>query len=500
MKNKRAIVIGAGIGGLSAAVELAARGLEVRVLEAAAGPGGKAGTVTLDGVAVDTGPSVLTLPHVFDEVLRRAGTSLDEQVELIEPDPAFRYHYPDGTTLDIRPAVTDTLQSVRAALGANAARELEAFLGYANQIWDAGAPNFVFGPAPSVATLLRLGVTHLGDLTRIDSMRTMWSAIRRRVKSEPLQWLLARYATYNGSDVRAAPATLNCIAWVELGLGGFGVRGGIYALVEAMVRVAHGLGVTFEYQTPVRGLVTERGAVCGVETEAGLVAADVVISNADAAHLRQDLLPEAARRHIPEAPPSMSGYNAVFRAELGAPRPAHAVLFPGDYEAEFVDIFDHDRPPRDPTVYLCAQSVCHGRARWPDAEPLFVMANAPPEPEAGPRPEQVYAELAEATRARLVAHRLLGEADPVLWQRTPTGLAQRFFGSRGALYGAASNSPWAAFRRPANRLAKVPGLYLATGSAHPGGGLPLCAQSGRMAAESAAEDLGLDAPAIKRSA
>jgi len=495
------LVIGAGIGGLSAAVELAARGARVRVLEAGSGPGGKAGVTVLEGVEVDTGPSVLTLPEVFDGVFSRAGTSLAEQVELLEPDPAFRYHYPDGTVLDVRPSVSDTLEGVRASLGADAAKELEGFLGYAEQIWDAGAPNFVFGPAPTASTLLRLGITHIGALSRIDSTRTMLRAIEGRVKSEPLRWLLTRYATYNGSDPRVAPATLNCIAHVELGRGGFGVRGGIYELVRALVRVAEGLGVDFEYGRQVHRIALEAGRVVGVETDEGLVPARAVVANADAAHLRRDLLPREAGRHIPEAPVSMSGYNAIFRARsTQQPRPAHAVLFPKDYLAEFEDIFDQDLPPRDPTVYLCAQAVCHGRARWPDAEPLFVMANAPAEPEYGERPFGTYETLGAVVRDRLVQAGLLAADDRELWRRTPRELAARFLGSRGALYGAASNGMMSAFRRPANRLSRVPGLYLASGSAHPGGGLPLCAQSGRMAAEHVADDFGLPALASRRPA
>lgn len=498
--TREVIVVGAGIGGLSAAIGLAARGARVRVLEAGPRAGGKAGIEVLEGVEVDTGPSVLTLPHVFDELLATAGTSLSEQVELLEPDPAFRYHYPDGTALDIRPKVEDTLESVRATLGSRAASDLSRFLDYAKDAWEA-SPLFVFGPAPTASTLLRLGVTHMSAFKKIDSLRTMFGAIEKRVSSEPLQWLLARYATYNGSDPRVCPATLNCIAWVELGLGGYGIAGGIHALVRALVGVAEGLGVEFAYDTPVRGIALERGRVVGVETDAGRVEAQAVVANADAAHVRKDLLPKSKASQIPEAPPSMSGFNAIYRARLPeTPRPAHAVLFPKRYREEFEDIFDRDRPPRDPTVYLCAQSVCHRRAHWEDAEPLFVMANAPAEPEVGERPDGLYDELFETVQARLRAADLIHEDDRVLWRRTPRELAARFMGSRGALYGAASNSTMAAFRRPPNRLSKIPGLYLASGSAHPGGGLPLCAQSGRMAATQLADDLGLPEAKVRQTA
>jgi 1-hydroxycarotenoid 3,4-desaturase len=165
------------------------------------------------------------------------------------------------------------------------------------------------------------------------------------------------------------------------------------------------------------------------------------------------------------------------------PRVAHQVLFPErDYAQEFVDLFDHDRVPVDPTVYACDQALAHGRTGWSDGSvPLFVMVNAPAGGEAD------WGALAELVLAKLGAAGWAAPGDPIVWSRTPAGLAERFPGSRGALYGAASNGPGAAFRRPANRTS-VPGLFLAGGTAHPGGGMPLCVSSGRAAAHEILEE------------
>jgi len=160
------------------------------------------------------------------------------------------------------------------------------------------------------------------------------------------------------------------------------------------------------------------------------------------------------------------------------------VLFPESYLDEFADLFDHDRPPRTPTVYVCAQERAHGRAGWREHEPLFVMANAPAEPLVGERDPAVWQALEGTMMRRLRSAGIIAADDEVVWRRTPTELARRFPGSRGALYGAASHSWNAAFKRPANVVGGTPGLYLASGSAHPGGGLPLAALSGRAAARS----------------
>ncbi|MCB9791929.1 MAG: phytoene desaturase [Alphaproteobacteria bacterium] len=485
------VVIGAGLGGLSAAISLAAQGARVQVVEASPRAGGKAGLAWHEGVSFDTGPSVLTLPHVLDALLQLAGTRLEHELTLRRPTPAFRYLYPDGVALDIHHDLERSLASVAATLGEAASNELADFLAYAQRIWELSAPVFVFGPAPGLHLLTRLGPAALLKFHHVDPFRDMWSAIRARVRSPHLQALLARYATYNGSDPRTAPATLNCISYVELGLGGYGVEGGVYALVEALVRVARGLGVQLRLGQPVRGIVLEGGRARGVQLEDGeALPADAVVCNADVAHLTEDLLPETGRRAASGAP-SMSGWTCVLKARRRQgehARVAHTVLFPADYLQEFVDIFDRGRPPEDPTIYLCAQEPCHGRAGWIAHEPVFLMANAPPVTEAAPRDCEA---LAARALARARAAGLLDADDAVVWSRDPAGLARSFPGSRGSLYGAASNGMWAAFRRPANRSPGVPGLYLASGSAHPGGGMPLCLQSGLEASKALLEDHAL---------
>jgi 1-hydroxycarotenoid 3,4-desaturase len=486
------VVVGAGVGGLSAALALASAGARVTVLEAAPRAGGKMGVEVIDGVEVDTGPSVLTLPRTLDGLLRAAGTSLADELELVEPEPAFRYLYPDGVALDVYPRLEATLASVEAALGARASAELAGFLAHAGRIWEAAAPHFVFGPAPGPASLLRAGPAALALLARVEPFRTLWGSVRRRVRSPHLRWLLARYATYNGSDPRRAPATLSCIAHVELSLGGYGVRGGMYEVVRALLRVLERRGVEVRTGTAAVRIERAGGRVSGVVDAAGRRwAADAVVANGEADAALGPLLGRPLPRRAP--PRSTSGWTGILRAARrgdAAARVAHTVLFPASYLEEFEDMFDRGVPPRDPTVYLSAQEACHGRTGWADAEPVFLMANAPAEPADGPRPDAAWEGLREAVLARLDAAGLRAPGDALVWERTPAGLASRFPGSRGALYGAASNSPLSAFRRPANRVHGVPGLYLASGSAHPGGGVPLCVLSGRRAAAELLADAG----------
>jgi 1-hydroxycarotenoid 3,4-desaturase len=488
------VVIGAGIGGLSAAISLAARGLSVDVLEAGARPGGKMGIATVDGVEVDTGPSVLTLPDVLDGLFRIAGSSLPDEISLLSPDPAFHYVYPDGVVLPVFDRPERTLESVDRVLGSDARDDLEAFLAYAKRIWEAAAPHFVYGDAPTPWTMAGIGLGAFPLLAGIDPLRTMWGAIESRIRDRHLRWLLARYATYNGSDPRRAPATLHCIAHVALSLGGYGVRGGMYEVVRALVRSAERVGARIHTDAPVERIVVESGRVRGVETADGRRwKAGAVVGNADAAHVLGSLLPKEARPRATATLPSMSGWVGILkrRRREGEPKVGHRVLFPREYLEEFADVFDRDRPPADPTVYLCHQEAAHQRTGWPGHEPVFVMANAPAEPAEGARPAEVWDALRTAVLRRLDEAGLREAGDELVWERTPAGLAGQFPGSRGSIYGAASNSAFAAFRRPPNRVRGVRGLYLASGSAHPGGGVPLCALSGRAAARAVLADRGM---------
>jgi 1-hydroxycarotenoid 3,4-desaturase len=487
------IVVGSGVGGLSAAVLLGAAGLRVLLLEGANHWGGKAGVQLIDGVEVDTGPSVLTLPETFEPIFQAAGTCLKDELELVRPSPSFRYRFSSGPVVDVFVEKERTLQSVQDSLGTTARKELERYLERAAEIWEAAAPHFVWSAAPEWTGLLTGGWSRLRAVTRIDPLRTLQESIDATVRTPQLRMILQRYATYNGSDARRAPATLGCIAHVELSLGGFGVAGGMHELVRALVRAAERVGVQMVQGQWVSELSWEKGRVTGVRTADGKVhQARAVVFNGEAAALAEGLVPTGAPAPAPaETELSMSAYNAIYQAKrrVGAEgRVAHEVIFPADYLQEFSALFDRGTFPEQPTLYLCAQELCHRRAGWEHHEPLFVMANAPA------LRASVKAQSAEAFSAvveqRLLQQGLLDAEDRVVFQRTPEDLARRFPSSRGALYGAASNGPMAAFRRPSNTAKRLPGLYLASGSAHPGGGLPMVAASGRQAASAVLADLG----------
>ena len=489
------LIIGAGMGGLSAAIRAASRGASVHIIEALNAPGGKVGTSTsTDGVEFDTGPSLLTMLETVDNMFQYADTTLEDELTLITPSPVFRYIYHDGTELDVHHRAEETRESIRVAFGQKTAREFDAFMKYSRQIWEAALPNFVEGPAPNYTSALVMGVTKFRQVLKIDPFNTMWQGICKHVTHPQLRMLLARYATYNGSNPYKAPATLNCIAWVELGLGGYGISGGMAQLARAMANVAERLGVTMEYNTQVSAInVDGQQRITGVTLSDGRqLQAKTVVANADATHVLEQLLPQTTKHDIPEATDrSMSGWTGVMKAPKDhEKRAAHTVVFPENYEREFEDIFDHLQPPRQPTIYLCDQTQSHHREGWADANPVFVMANAPHEPATGHRDDALYEALEETIVSRLRQHDLWDDRNQWVWRRKPRQLAETFPGSYGSIYGASSNSQTAAFKRPPNEVKRIPGLFLASGSAHPGGGVPMCIMSGQTAGDAVLKHLG----------
>jgi phytoene desaturase len=489
----RVIVIGAGVGGLAVAARLAASGHAVTVCEQADAIGGKLGTLEVDGYRFDTGPSLLTMPHVFADLFADTGAPLDDVLPLERLDPIAHYRFADGAQVDVCADLDATCASLDAGLGPGRGARWRGLQRRAGAMWRAVRGPFLESPLDGALTLARQAV-RVRDLVTVAPHRTLRDLGRNLLGAGPggdarLVMLLDRAATYTGSDPRRAPAALATIPWVEQSYGGWYVPGGLYRLGEATRDRALERGVVVRLGADVAAVDVDRGRVAGVRlTDGEHLPADVVVANTDAAHLYGDLLPadaaSAARRRLDRATPSLSGFVlllGVRSAPGDAGRAHHTVLFPADYDAEFDAIFGADpHPVEDPTIYVAAPP--DPAVAPPGHQAWFVLVNAP-------RSDQVDWDapgLRDAYADRildLMAERGLDVRDRVVLRevRTPADLARRTRAVGGAIYGTSSNGPAAAFLRPPNRTA-VPGLFLVGGSSHPGGGLPLVALSAAIVA------------------
>ncbi|MCX7070194.1 MAG: phytoene desaturase family protein [Gammaproteobacteria bacterium] len=495
-RTRKVLIVGAGAGGLSAAIDLAARGLAVTVLERAASPGGKLREVDIGGLRLDAGPTVLTMRGVFEALFADAGLDFAAAVDLQRAGVLARHAWDDRQHLDLHADPARSAEAIAAFAGPDEGRRFLAFSARARAIHATLEGPFIHSHCDSPLALTRaIGLHRLGELWRIAPFTSMWRALGQHFRDPRLRQLFGRYATYCGSSPFAAPATLMLVAHVEQD-GVWRVRGGLHQLAQALANAAQRLGATIRYGSEVATILDDGRRATGVRLASGeQLEADAVIVNADPAALASGLFGAPARQAVKALKParrSLSAltWNRVARSS-GFPLSHHNVFFSDDYRAEFRDLLVDRRLPRAPTVYLCAQDRGDQAGPVPaEGERLLCLVNAPPDGDQQSLSAESVTTCESATFALLERCGLKLERNPARTViTTPADFHRLFPGTGGALYGPASHGWMASFQRPGAR-SRMPGLYLAGGSTHPGPGVPMAVLSGRLAASRLLADLG----------
>lgn len=495
-RNERVAIVGAGVGGLVAALELASAGLAVTVLERSPAPGGKIREIAVNGARIDAGPTVFTMRWVFEDLFASIGESLAARLPLAKLSILARHAWSARERLDLFADKQRSADAIGAFAGPAEGRRYLEFCERARRIYETLEGPFLRSARGNPLTLAHsVGLSQIGQLRGISPFTTMWSALGKHFHDPRLRQLFGRYATYCGSSPFLAPATLMLIAHVEQE-GVWLIEGGMIRLARMLAALAQEKGAHFRFESEAREIVVEGGQAAGVTLASGeRIAADAVIVNADAAAVAAGLLGRAVSGATAPTAPAQRSLSAVTWAMAapteGFPLLRHNVFFSGDYAAEFEDIFSRSRLPRAPTVYVCAQDRDDADGADIGApERLLCLVNAPPTADTRPIAQTEIEACERQTfsfleRCGLRIHR----RPETTVTTTPTGFHRLFPGTGGALYGRASHGWQASFQRPGSRT-KIPGLYLAGGSAHPGAGVPMAALSGRLAAATLLADFG----------
>lgn len=472
MTNRRAVVIGAGLGGLATSIRLADAGWDVTVLEQGPRIGGKMNRFERDGFKFDTGPSLITLPYVFERLFKLGGIDFQGTLNPVRIDPLFEYRFASGTRLTYSSSLPDLTAEIERVTGSREeVSGLYEFLRLGARIFNLSERTFFERP-PFERPRLK-DIPMLFSAPKRHAWGNYKKAVRHHFRSPELRQIFERYPTYVGASPDDAVGTLALIPFMEMAFGGWYVPGGLYRIVEVLSEIATRLGVKIKTDARVTELNTEDNRVVGVTTaDDEYFESDVVVSNADPSAVHS-FAGSAAGVELNAQQRSMSGFVLLvgMNRKLEGIR-HHTVCFSSDYDLEFSQIFKERRFPDDPTVYVNTPSITDHTVAPPGCEAIFLMANTPADPEQW-TPE-FEREAVGRVRKRLVDSGMpdiISEASFVeSW--TPAKLEREYSAPGGAIYGQVSHGWKGTFMRPPLKDKKVKGLFYVGGGTHPGGGTP----------------------------
>ena len=479
----RAIVIGAGIAGLAAALRLATSGMQVTLLERHNHPGGKIRTLASAAGPVDAGPTVLTMRHVFDDLFACAGTRLKDHVTLVPQSILARHFWPDGSKLDLHADPLLTRDAIAAFAGNAAADEFMRFNRRTQQLFDAFDAPMMQAPAPKMRDMVPHVLKQPQLIAAMAPLSTLKTSLGRAFSDPRLAQLFGRYATYVGGAPHLSPAILSLI-WQAEAAGVWVVEGGMHKLAHAIAKLARHAGVDIRYNTHVDRIKTTDRRAVGVEIDGSyLLEADAILYAGDPRALATGSMGADLTVVAPQTAKLPRSFSARVHSFAATPQghdlSHHNVFFAADPDREFRELMA-GHMPADPTLYLCAEDRGHG-TEIPEVERFEMISNAPatdthtPPQEIEKWHQQIMQQMADMG----VTFTPVPTAATLT---TPQDFATLFPETLGALYGQTPHGLTAALQRPTAQT-PIAGLWLAGGGTHPGAGVPMATLSARHAAE-----------------
>lgn len=497
MMTKQVLVIGAGLGGISAAIMLARSGYQVTVLEKNSQIGGKLNLLETEGFSFDLGPSIFTLPQMFRPLFEHDEKQMEDYISLKRVDPQWRNFFEDGTVLDLWED-PEKMEAELARFGPRAFQEYGNFLVYSRQQYDIIERGYLRRGLDTFWQFLRF--YGLKDARNLDYMRTMSASIYKQISNPYLRDVFEYFIKYVGSSALRSPAFMNLMPNIQLEFGLWYVSGGLYQLARALNRRLEELGVTVCLEHEVLRIDSIGKAVTGVHVRrpdghVQTLYVDYVVSNMEVIPAMKRLLhaPGRAMRKLRRFEPACSGIVLHLGLKRVYPQLAHHnFFFSRDQHAHFNRVFRDKKLPDDPTIYLVA-STRTDLTQAPDGcDNIKILPHIPYINERHPYTREDYAALKELCLDKLERMGLVDLRKHILVEDfwTPFDIESRYASNGGSIYGVVCDSGNNfAFKAP-RKSAEYKNLYFVGGSVNPGGGMPMVVLSGQHVARAIVEEDG----------
>jgi len=506
------IIVGGGLAGLAASVELSTLGCRVVVVERNEHLGGKMNLLNEQGYTFDMGPTILTLPQVLRGIIRRSGRKVEDYINLINLTPQWRCHYEDKTVINLLGGIDGMAGALDAQFpGAKPGAGYAKFVEYSRRMMRLSEKVFFYKDVGGVLDMMKSPPKEKGIMRDVLAMRmysTVAGTVHRDIAEPHVRQMCEHFLQYVGSSPFLAPAILSLIASAQVDHGCWysmapdGKSGGTRCVARSLERIGREQGVEYITGVGVKAIRTKDGKAVGVDLEDGRVMlGDAVISNCDVQRTYRDLIGDPAAKSEQKAiandyTPACSGVVLYLGLKKQYPHLAHHnFLFSGNSEQEFDDIYSKGIPARDPTLYLAVPSRTDPTQAPPGGEAFYVLVHTAYK--RGNQDWEGKGGLMEQYKPVIMAKlRRFGMEDidqHIVVDRflSPAGIERLYNAEGGAIYGLASHGKLKGGFKPKNRSRVYKNLYLAGGSANPGPGVPMVLMSGVTAARSAAHDLGV---------
>lgn len=483
-ESPKAIVIGGGLGGLSAAISLTQSGYAVTLYEQNAHFGGKLNRAEQDGFGFDLGPSILTMPRIFERLFEGSSKKMADYIPTVRLDLEWRSFFPDGTTIDLYGDLEKMAQE-NPFLTPEDMEDYRNFLAYADSLYETTEEGYFKEGLDTIPEVIR----HHGPvaaLKEFDYFSSMYDGIKKRIRNPKLREMLAYYSKYVGSSPYDAPAVLNMMSAMQHKEGAWYVPGGMHLIAAGLVRLAEELGVKLYAHTPVAKLLTDdtQNITAAILADGTKVEADVFVSNMEVIPAYEKLLGEdqSYLDKLEETfEPAASGFVLHLGVKQHYPQLAHHNFFFSENPKKNYDqVYRHHELPEDPTIYLVNVNKTDPEQAPPGHENIKILPHIPHLTDE-PFSIEEYAAFKETVLEKLERMGLEGLRESIVTENlwTPQDLQAAYGSHRGAIYGTVSDRKKNhGFKHP-KHSDRYDNLYFVGGTVNPGGGMPMVTLSGQ---------------------